>query len=230
MFAKTKFLLMKKTAISLFALASMTAFVSCKKDTTTTTTEATEVVASAENSTNHPIDMENSVVNWKGSKPAGTHTGTIKFMDGQAVVSNDKLVGGKFVFDMNSITVTDLKSGDGKEDLEAHLKGTGEKEKEDHFFNVKKFPKGSFEITKVTEENGKSMVTGNLTLKESSKSISFPATIENANGTITLKSETITINRTDWKVNYASKSVFDDLKDKFVDDNIELTVNLIILK
>ena len=82
----------------------------------------------------------------------------------------------------------------------------------------------------MTEENGKSMVTGNLTLKESSKSISFPATIENANGTITLKSETITINRTDWKVNYASKSVFDDLKDKFVDDNIELTVNLIILK
>lgn len=221
---------MKRKVFSLLVLASMSTFVSCKKDTTTTTTEATEVVESAETSVNYPIDLENSVINWKGSKPAGTHTGTIKFMDGQAIVSNDKLVGGKFVFDMNSITVTDLKAGEGKEDLEAHLKGTGEKDKEDHFFNVTKFPKGSFEVTKVAEEGGKSMITGNLTLKESTKSVTFPAVIENTTESITVKSETITINRTDWKINYASKSVFDDLKDKFVDDNIELTVNLIIRK
>ncbi len=33
-------------------------------------------------------------------------------------------------------------------------------------------------------------------------------------------------NRTHWNVNYASKSIFDDLKDKFVNDEIELVVKL----
>jgi polyisoprenoid-binding protein YceI len=82
----------------------------------------------------------------------------------------------------------------------------------------------------VTEENGKSMITGNLNLKDITKSITFPAMISNEGPSMTLKSEPFMINRTDFKINYASKSVFDDLKDKFVDDNIELVVTLIILK
>ena len=221
---------MKKSIFSLFVLASMTTFVSCKKEATVTTSDAVESVVVAGASIPYKLDLQNSVVNWKGSKPTGTHTGTIMFSDGEAIVKNDTLVGGKFVFDMNSITVTDLKSGDGNEDLEAHLKGTGEKEKEDHFFNVNKYPKGSFEVTKVTEENGKSMITGNLTLKEISKSITFPAVITNDEKAMTITSEAFPINRTEWNVNYASKSVFDDLKDKTIDDNIELKINVKILK
>lgn len=220
---------MKKTIFSLFVLASMSTFVSCK-DEATTTTDANETVVSSADAMTYKIDKANSVVDWKGSKPTTTHTGTIHFMDGEAVVANGKLESGKFVFDMNSITVTDLKAGDGKEDLEMHLKGTGEKAKEDHFFNVGKYPKGSFEVTGVTEENGKSMITGNLVLKEISKSITVPATITSDNESMTIKSEPFMINRTEWNVNYASKSVFDDLKDKFVEDNIELTVNVKVLK
>lgn len=219
---------MRKTFLSLVVLASISTFVSCKKDTTTT--EASETVAASKEAVMYKIDLENSVIDWKGSKPAGVHTGTIKFTEGEANVTNGKLEGGKFIIDMNSITVTDLKAGDGKEDLEMHLKGTGEKEAEDHFFNVGKYPKGNFEITKVTEENGKSMITGNLTLKEISKSVTFPATITSDASSMTIKSEPFMIDRTLWNVNYASKSVFDDLKDKFVDDNIELTVNVKVLK
>lgn len=218
---------MRKTIFSLFILASMSVFVSCKKEATT---EAVETVVPSAEAMNYKIDLQNSVVEWKGSKPTGTHTGTIQFMDGQALVNAEKLEGGKFVFDMNSITVTDLKAGDGKEDLEMHLKGTGEKEKEDHFFNAGKYPKGSFEITGVAEENGKSMITGNLVLKEISKSVTIPATITNEANAITVKTEAFKINRTEWNINYASKSVFDDLKDKYVDDIIELTVTVKILK
>ena len=221
---------MKKTFLSLLVLASMSTFVSCKKDTTVTTTETSEAVVGSEESSTYKIDLENSVVDWKGSKPTGTHTGTIKFSDGEAIVTNGNLVGGKFVFDMNSITVTDLKAGDGKEDLEMHLKGTGEKEKEDHFFNVGKYPKGSFVVTNITEENGKSMVEGNLTLKDISKGVKFAAKITSDETSITVTSEPFMINRTEWNINYASKSVFEDLKDKFVNDDIELTVNVKILK
>lgn len=229
MFAKIKNLKMKKLVLSALVLASMTTFVSCKKDATVTT-EATETVAPTAESSTYKLDLQNSLVDWKGSKPTGTHTGTIKFSDGEAIVNDGKLTGGKFVFDMNSITVTDLKSGDGKEDLEGHLKGTGDKAAEDHFFNVGKYPTGSFEVTAVTEENGKSMITGNLTLKEISKSITIPAVITNDETAMTITTESFPINRTEWKINYGSKSVFDDLKDKTIDDNIELKVSIKVLK
>lgn len=221
---------MKKSIFSLFVLASMSTFVSCKDDASTKTGEAVETTAPSAEVQKYKLDLENSVVEWTGSKPTGKHTGTIAFMDGEALVNGEKLEGGTFTFDMNSITVTDLKAGDGKEDLEMHLKGTGEKAKEDHFFNVTKYPKGSFEVTSVTEENGKSMITGNLVLKEISKSITVPAMISNDGAVMTVTSEPFKINRTEWNVNYASKSVFDDLKDKYVDDTIELTVKLKILK
>lgn len=221
---------MRKTFLSLFVLASVTTFVSCKNDVATTTTEANETVVASNNAMIYKLDSENSVVDWKGTKPTGAHIGTIKFSDGEAMLNSGKLESGKFVFDMNSIAVTDLKSGDGKEDLEIHLKGTGDKAEEDHFFNVGKFPKGSFEITKVAEENGKTMITGNLTLKEISKSITVPAIVTSDANSMTIKSEPFMINRTEWKINYASKSVFDNLKDKFVDDNIQLTVSIKVLK
>ena len=112
---------MKKTILSLFVLATLSAFVSCKEEATKTT-ESNETVAASPEATSYKIDLANSVVNWKGSKPTGTHTGTINFVEGQAMLNGDKLESGTFVFDMNSITVTDLKAGDGKEDLEMHLK------------------------------------------------------------------------------------------------------------
>ena len=220
---------MKKTIFSLFVLASMSTFVSCKNDATVTTDSNETVVASADAVT-YKIDKANSIADWKASKPGTTHTGTLNFMDGEAIVADGKLEGGKFVFDMSTITVTDLKPGEGKEDLEIHLKGTGEKEKDDHFFNTVKYPKGSFEVTSVTEENGKSMITGNLVLKEISKSITFPAVITSDEESMTIKSEPFMINRTEWNINFKSKTVFDDLKDKFVDDNIELTVTVKVLK
>lgn len=220
---------MKKTFLSLLVLASLSTFVSCKKETSDST-EVNKTEQTAATGVSHKIDLENSVVNWKGTKPAGTHTGTIKFSDGEALVTDGKLQGGKFVLDMNSITVTDLKAGDGKEDLEAHLKGTGDKAAEDHFFNVAKYPKGSFEITKVEEVNGKYTITGNLTLKDITKPVTVPASIVQDDSSITLTSDAFTINRTEWNINYASKSVFDDLKDKFIDDNIELTVAVKIVK
>ena len=220
---------MKKTFLSLIVLASLSTFVSCKKETSDST-EVNKTEQTAATGVSHKIDLENSVVNWKGTKPAGAHTGTIKFSDGEALVTDGKLQGGKFVLDMNSITVTDLKAGDGKEDLEAHLKGTGDKAAEDHFFNVAKYPKGSFEITKVEEVNGKYTITGNLTLKDITKPVTVPASIVHDDSSITLTSDAFTINRTEWNINYASKSVFDDLKDKFIDDNIELTVAVKIVK
>ena len=100
--------------------------------------------------------------------------------------------------------------------------------KEDHFFNVEKHPEATFEITKLTEKDGKNWLSGNLTLKGTSKNVEIPVTysMNDDQSTLKIESEPFTIDRTDWNVNYGSKSVFDDLKDKFVNDEIEITFML----
>ena len=92
---------------------------------------------------------------------------------------------------------------------------------------MQKYPTAAFEITGISEQDGKKIMAGNLTIKDVKKNIQFPVTYEVAGSTMTLKSETFTINRTDWNVNYGSKSVFDNLGDKFINDDIELTLDIV---
>ena len=162
-----------------------------------------------------------SVVEWVGKKPTGQHTGTIGLQSGSLTVDNGKVTG-DFTIDMNSITVTDITEADGKLDLEAHLKGTGKEDGADHFFNVKTYPTGTFKLTSFDGAN----VIGDLTLKGKTKTISFPATLTITDNEVTLESKPFEINRVDFGVNYASKSVFGDLKDKFINDEIELVVKV----
>ncbi len=179
-----------------------------------------KATAQAEVSGTYTVEPS-SVIEWVGKKPTGQHTGTISLKSGSLTVDNGNFTG-NFTIDMNSITVTDITEADGKLDLEAHLKGTGKEDGADHFFNVKTYPTGTFKLTSFDGTN----VTGDLTLKGKTKTISFPATLTIADGEVTLESKPFEINRVDFGVNYASKSVFGDLKDKFINDEIELVVKV----
>ena len=159
--------------------------------------------------------MNGSMVNWSGSKIAGTHTGTLKVSGGNLNVSDGKVTGGKFMIDMNSLSVTDLEAGKGKEKLEGHLKAPD-------FFNVATNPTASFEITSVTGGN----VTGNLTMMGMTKSVTFPADIQITDSGVSVTTPDFTINRTDWGLKYGSASFFSDLKDKAINDNIGLSIRL----
>lgn len=219
---------MKKSFLSLFVLATIT-LTSCKEEIKETQ-EPIEVAVASEDSNSFKVDTAKSVIEWVGSKPTGKHNGTIALSSGEIFLNNGKIESGNFILDMASITVLDLKPGDGKEDLEAHLKGIEKEEDADHFFNIKKFPEGKFELTSVETVEGKTTMNGNLTLKGITKPVSFPAILTVDGNTLNLSSESFMINRTNWGVNYASKSVFGDLKDKFVNDDIELKVNLTATK
>lgn len=222
---------MKKNVITLFAFAALS-LTACKKDQTTTTdntaVEQTEVSADA---VKYSVDAAASKINWEGSKvTGGKHHGVISLSEGELNVKDGKIEGGTFTVDMNSITVEDLKTGDGKEDLEAHLKGTGTEDKADHFLNVKKYPKGTFVITSVTEEAGKQVVTGNLTLKEVTKSISFPVMSTVTESEVTVHGDAFNINRTLWNINFNSNSLFDGLGDKAISDDIAIQFHLVAKK
>ena len=162
-----------------------------------------------------------SVVEWVGKKPTGQHTGTIGLQSGSLTIDNGKITG-DFTIDMNSITVTDITEADGKLDLEAHLKGTGKEDGADHFFNVKTYPTGTFKLTSFDGAN----VTGDLTLKGKTKTISFPATLTITDNEVTLESKPFEINRVDLGGRRIIKKVFGDLKDKFINDEIELVVKV----
>lgn len=175
------------------------------------------------------VDATTSKVMWEGTKPTGAHNGIVNVSGGSVSVKDGKVTGGNFTLDMNSITCLDLE-GDDKAGLEGHLKGTAESEKEDHFFNVKKFPTAKFEITKVTglagNNDANSLVYGNLTMKDQTKQVSFKANITVNGNMVSVSAPKFTIDRTQWNVTYASKSIFDDLKDKFINDEIGLQIEL----
>ena len=218
---------MKKIVLSCAVVLALVAS-SCKNNQAEQAAAAVEQAAVAVEQTAAGIATSgsyavepSSVIEWVGKKPTGQHTGTIGLQSGSLTVDNGKVTG-DFTIDMNSITVTDITEADGKLDLEAHLKGTGKEDGADHFFNVKTYPTGTFKLTSFDGAN----VTGDLTLKGKTKTISFPATLTITDNEVTLESKPFEINRVDFGVNYASKSVFGDLKDKFINDEIELVVKV----
>ncbi|GAA0871290.1 hypothetical protein GCM10009117_04360 [Gangjinia marincola] len=221
---------MKKVFVHLFVASSlMLGVTSCKDGNKETETSAAEEVAKAEAAAvDYTVNTDESIINWVGSKPTEDHTGTIKLKEGQVSVQENKLQSGMFVVDMTSINVTDLE-GDEKASLEGHLKGST-KEKEDHFFNVSQYPTAKFEVTGISENDGQKMLSGNLTMKGKTKNISIPVTTTFDGNKMMLTSDEFMINRTEWGVNYASKSVFDDLKDNFVNDDIKLKISLVANK
>jgi len=163
------------------------------------------------------VDTDNSIVNWKGFKPTGEHFGTITISEGTINIEAGKLTGGTFIFDMNSIIDTDMPAdNENNAKLIGHLKS-------DAFFDVAKYPTAKFTITSVKEKDGKLNVTGDLTIKDQTHSISFPATLSKSNGVSVLTSEVFKVNRADYNVKYGSKSFFDNLKDKFIYDDFDIS-------
>lgn len=206
---------MKRLVLLAFGLLL---FISCKK-------EEKALPTTVENGINGTFVADStSTIGWVGSKQTGKHSGTIKVKHGEFNVEDGKIISGRFTMDMNSIDVADLE-GEDKAKLEGHLKGLRD-DVEDHFFNVAKHPESNFVITSFMNEDGSDMLEGDLTIKNKTNKVKFPVSVSEADGIVTMTSPEFKINRTLWGVNYGSKSIFDDLGDKFIDDDIALTLNI----
>ena len=219
---------MKKRILSIFAIfAIMTAIVSCKdKAKEANTSEAEAATISESTSEKYVANVAESTIEWKGFKPTGTHNGTVNIESGVFATEAGQLQSGTFLIDMKSIVSIDMDEGEYKTKLENHLKGTVEG-KEGDFFDVTKFPTGAFEITgSEAMEAGKTMLSGNLALKGQKHNISFPVTVTSEGDMMTIASEAFTIDRTKWGINFKSKSVFDNLGDNFINDEMELKITV----
>lgn len=164
---------------------------------------------------NKKVNIEKSKINWVGKKVTGQHSGTINLQDGILVFKGKKLVGGTFNVNMPSITVTDLKAGQGKENLEDHLKA-------DDFFGTDKFDTATLEFkTIAAKANEVYTVTADLTIKKITNPITFDIIVNGNSAATTLK-----VDRTKYDIKYGSGSFFDNLGDKVISNNFDLIVNL----
>jgi polyisoprenoid-binding protein YceI len=191
-------------------------------------TEAKEAAVVEGEKMEFMVDTIKSMVEWTGAKPTGEHNGTVSLKKGKLQVQNGNLVAGKFTMDMTSIVNYDLEDPEWNKKLVDHLNSTD-------FFNTAEYPESVFEITGVKVYDGETLddevapthwITGNLTIKGITKSITFPADVQLSDTKITAKTSQFTIDRTEWDIKYQSKKFFDDLKDKFINDEIALRITV----
>ena len=206
---------MKKIILSLVVVAALlTACKENKKDKV----EAKEAVKVAVVAALDNIDVDSSVITWKGAKPTETHDGTILLKEGSLNVVEGKLLGGSFVIEMATMKNLDLDAKSGAK-LVGHLSAPD-------FFDVATYATAKFVITKVEETDNNLSVTGNLTVKDITKSITIPAMLVTDGNVTTFKSEKFNVDRTDFNIKYGSKKFFDNLKDKFIEDMIEFSFSV----
>lgn len=204
------------TKIVFLFLALGLTFTACKKTpegVDAQTTDATNKAATAQ-TTDQRYKVTGGQLNWTGTKVGGQHMGTVKVAEGTISANGNNITAGKVAVDMTSIEVTDLKAGDGKEDLEGHLKN-------DDFFAVDKFPTATFQVASVNGNN----VTGDLTLRGITKSITFPANVVATSDKISVVTPAFKINRTDFDIKYKS-GLLNTAKDKIIHDEISLVLQL----
>lgn len=139
------------------------------------------------------ISPANSKIEFTGSKVTGKHNGGFNRFDGMIDLVGENAEESRVSVEIETASVfTDT------DKLTTHLQ-TGD------FFEVEKFPKASFESTKIVRnpeggENGYN-VTGDLELRGVKKSITFPATIKIGGDQVSVNAE-FAINRKDFGVLY----------------------------
>ena len=178
-------------------------------------------LSAPEGATTYAVDAGNSKMYWRGTKPTGTHDGTINVSGGQFMVADGNVVGGMVEIDMTSIANVDLAADEEKKaQLEGHLKSPD-------FFNVAEHPKAMLEVTKLEAGEGENNynVSGNLTIKGITHEVTFPAMMMMEEGKMMAKAS-FKLDRSKWNVTFGSKSFPELLGDVVVSDDMDIVLDL----
>ncbi|WP_394991332.1 YceI family protein [Emticicia sp.] len=169
------------------------------------------------------VDAKASTFNWLGKKFTGEHNGTIGVQNGSLVVNGGKLSGGEFTIDMKSIKCLDLTDAGYNAKLIGHLTSPD-------FFDVAKYPTATLKIKKAIAKTATNYdITGDLTINGVTQSITFPAVVTIAKGATTATAK-FEVDRTKFGSKYNSKSFFDTIGDKMINDNFQVDVKIVASK
>jgi len=162
------------------------------------------------------VDMENSQIKWIGRKVTGEHSGTLNLSGGWVVLDKNSINSGKFIFDMASISNTDIESPEWKQKLEDHLKS-------EDFFHTDSFPHAILEIkgrqSLIIENSKKSdQILADLTIRGITHEIKLPLDLPQSQNNFNAEGS-VDIDRTLYNIQYKSGKFFDELGDKLIYDN-----------
>lgn len=220
---------MKKVlfAASAAAIIMATACNSSSSDTATTDTAQT---AAAQTGKSYIADTTTSLISWRATHKGGMapRFGTLHVSDGTLAAENGKITGGTFTVNVTSLVVdtTSVTEKDKKAiDLQNHLKSPD-------FFDAAKYPTAKFTITSVAAYDSTAsksllagatnIVSGNLTIKDSTVNITFPAKISVTDSNIDMQAK-FTVDRTSWGLRYGVKG---DAADWMISKDFELTLDV----
>lgn len=208
------------------ALAGLTLFSACsdapKGDKATITNEQQASTASGQTFT---VDTSASRIRFTGHGVGKNHPGTFRLASGNVAVNNNQITGGQFTINIKSMDM-EQKETMFQTKLKPHLL-SGD------FFDAEKFGTAKFEITKVEPYQANSAdtsivaganfnVSGNFTLRDVTKNITFPAKIDLDGNTLKAKAN-FDIDRTQWQMNYGNDKT---LKDKFISETVNIELDL----
>jgi len=175
----------------------------------------------------YKIQPQLSTLGWDAKAVTHGHNGTAQFNGGELVVRGNKLVGGNVTVDMKSLKATDITDASNNTKFMGHINS-------DDFFSTEKYGTATFKITQVAPIKGaaadanNATITGNLTIKGITNSISFPAKV-GVKGGKAAASGTATVDRTKYNIKYGSKSFFEGIGDKAIYDEFTLSFNVIAM-
>lgn len=177
----------------------------------------TEKPAEAAAHTEVAINAEASKVEWVGAKVTGDHKGGFKTFTGKAHLDKD---GNLAMVSFEVDTASLFSDGAGMNEeftakLEGHLKAAD-------FLDVEKFPKATFASTGITAKAGEGTtheITGDLELRGTKKTVTFPATVK-VEGDKVVADADFKINRKDFGITY------EGMKDDLIKDDVGLTIHL----
>ena len=161
------------------------------------------------------LNTTKSEIKWTGKKIGGTHYGSIELIKGELVLDGDQIANGNFVLDMTTISNTDVESEEYNQKIVGHLKS-------EDFFNVEKYPESTLLIKKSSPfKDNLVTVSADLTIKGITEQISFDVVREGSIYTALIK-----VDRAKFDVRYGSKSFFNDIGDKAIDDIFTMEVTM----
>lgn len=210
---------MKTLKISILALSVSAFLVACGGSDAVEAGDKKDVAEATDAAVVYKVDAAQSVLNWHGEKLAYGHDGVIKIKSGELTMEGEKLTSSNFEVDMNTIEET----GEGVDPekaamLAGHLMAPD-------FFDAAVYPTSKFAITSAEKgADGTYNVNGNLTIKDSTKNIQFPAIITVKDGNLEASAE-FTINRADWGIVYGT-GLAGAVGDKVISNDIKFKVAL----
>ena len=166
------------------------------------------------------MDNDNSSIKWTGRElSTKSHYGSLQMKNGSLTVNTDGTINGIIKIDMTTIDCEDLQ-GRSKASLERHLRS-------DDFFSVESHPIATltFKSEGGIGAGNKLAFNGDLEIKGISHPISFESEVKSVDPKVTALVD-MTFDRSKYNVRFRSGTFFQNLGDKLIYDDIEISVDI----